>query len=111
MGEALYRKGREKEYEAKAVMESRYGCYVIRSAGSHSPVDLLCGNGIDVFAVQVKAESSQDSVNWQKLRVVAQYFQAIPTLLVYHRGGRWTIYLDGERVTYESSGTTQTQTD
>lgn len=97
-----YEKGRAKEYKAKELMESWFGCAVVRSAGSHTPVDLLCGNGIDVFAVQVKMESDEKQVDWNKLRFYAQQFQALPTLLVYCRGGRWKVYFDEERFYKES---------
>ena len=36
-------------------LESQLNCdCVIRSAGSHTPIDLIAGNGKVVFAVQVK---------------------------------------------------------
>jgi Holliday junction resolvase len=94
-----YEKGRDLEYKAKELMESYFGCYVIRSAGSHTPVDLICGNGIDVYAVQVKFESVEKRVDWNKLREYAEALQAIPTLLVYCTGGRWKIYFDERRWT------------
>jgi Holliday junction resolvase len=97
-----YEKGREREYKAKALMESWFGCAVVRSAGSHTPIDLVCGNGMNVYAVQVKSESDADTVNWYTLRQWAEYFQAIPTLLVYCTGGRWKVYFDGERYSQEN---------
>jgi Holliday junction resolvase len=92
-----YQKGYVRELKAKALMESWFGAVVMRSAGSHTQADLLCGNGVQVFAVQVKSESDASTVNWDKLRYFAQMFQAIPTLLVYCAGGRWKVYFDGER--------------
>ena len=94
-----YQKGYIREVKAKQLMESWFGCHVIRSAGSHSPIDLLCGNGVEMFAVQVKMESDEHTVKWDVLREWAQSFQATPTLLVYCRGGRWKVYFDGERWT------------
>ena len=93
-----YQKGRDLEYKARAVMESWFGCYCVRSAGSHSPADLICGNGIHVYLVQVKTESTQGTINWNTLREWSEMFQAIPMLLVYCRGGRWKIYVDGEQI-------------
>ncbi|RLG72883.1 MAG: hypothetical protein DRO23_09820 [Thermoprotei archaeon] len=93
-----YEKGRKMEYKAKQVMESWFGCYVIRSAGSHTPIDLICGNGIQVFAVQVKSEEAKHKVDWDTLREWSEKFQAIPMLLVMCKGGRVQVYIDGERV-------------
>lgn len=93
----IYEKGRAREYKAKALMESWFGCTVVRSAGSHSPADLMCGNGIEVFAVQVKSEGGAKSVDWNKLRRFAEQFQAMPTVLEYCTGGRWKVYFDGEQ--------------
>lgn len=89
-----YEKGRNLEYKAIQVMESYFGCETVRSAGSHSPADLMAGNGLEVYAVQVKAESQAGKVNWNRLREFAEAFQATPTLLVYCTGGRWKIYFD-----------------
>jgi Holliday junction resolvase len=94
-----YEIGRDREYKAKTLMESWFGCTVIRTAGSHSPADLLCGNGVEVFAVQVKSEGEAQYVDWDTLRRFAEQFQAIPTVLEYCTGGRWKVYLDGERFT------------
>jgi len=98
-----YQKGYIREIKAREVMQSWFGCVTVRSAGSHSIVDIIAGNGIDVFAVQVKSESDEGSVDWNKLRYYAQQFQAIPTLLVYCKGGRWKVYLDEERFTKEDN--------
>ena len=50
-----YARGRNAEYYIMDILESQLNCdCVIRSAGSHTPIDLIAGNGKVVFAVQVK---------------------------------------------------------
>jgi Holliday junction resolvase len=95
MPQTPYQKGVQLEYKAKEVMESWFGCYVVRSAGSHTPIDLLCGNGVNVYAAQIKSESSYQKLDWNVLRQWAEAFQAIPTVLVHKKGGIWSIYFDG----------------
>lgn len=94
MPQTAYQKGVQLEYRAKALMESWFGCFVVRSAGSHTPIDLLCGNGQEVYAVQIKSESTYRSFDWNTLRQCAENFQAIPTVLVHKKGGIWSVWFD-----------------
>lgn len=48
-----YTKGRAVEYEAKKMLEKE-GCLVMRTAGSHSPFDLIA-IGRDTRLIQVKS--------------------------------------------------------
>ncbi len=50
----IYRQGRKFEYRV-ATYFKRGGWVVIRSAGSHTPVDLVCAKGGEVRCVQCKA--------------------------------------------------------
>jgi len=99
MPETPYEKGRRLEYEAKERLESWFGMYVLRSAGSHSPIDLLAGNGMQVFAVQVKDGYLPSESELNMLRVWAEKFQATPVVMVKQKGGRWKIIsVDGDEI-------------
>jgi len=91
-----YQRGVQQEYKAIEVFQSRYARYVIRSAGSHTPVDFVAGNGEEVFAVQVKYGKKPREVNEDQLREWAQQFCAIPVVMEKIRGGRWKLhFIDG----------------
>ena len=63
-------------------MRRKYGAVCIRSAGSHSPCDLLCGNGQRVFAVQVKGGGRRPpKISWEGLKETASKLRAEPVLL------------------------------
>ena len=51
---ANYRKGREREYRSKKLLES-VGYTALRMAGSHSPVDLVGFNALGMRLIQVKS--------------------------------------------------------
>jgi len=65
-----YEKGRAGEYEVKRLMENR-GYYVFRTAGSHSPVDLIClkqDYGVQPpVLIQVKRGIKPSPGNWRSL--------------------------------------------
>jgi len=84
-----YQIGASQEYKAIEWFQSCFARYVIRSAGSHSPIDFIAGNGEDVYVVQVRYGKKPKPVNEQVLREWAQQFQAIPIVLEKIRGGRW----------------------
>lgn len=56
VNEYAYRKGRNFEYRVEAYFR-RIGYVVIRSAGSHGPVDLVCAKGGQIECVQCKADN------------------------------------------------------
>jgi len=76
-----YRKGYRVEREAMRYMEKHFSAICIRSAGSHSPIDLICGNGKEIYAVQVKAGKTLPYVDWENLERYAKYFNAKPLVL------------------------------
>lgn len=94
-----YEKGYERERKAREILESWFGCVTIRSGKSGTPVDIIAGNGIEVFAVQVKPEEDRSKIDMNELRKWAEMYQAIPTEMLYCKGGRWKIYFDGEQYT------------
>ena len=48
-----YRKGRDAEYAARHVLQDR-GFFVVRSAGSKTPFDLIAWNSEDLIFLQIK---------------------------------------------------------
>lgn len=77
-----YRKGYRLERLAIEYMRDKYGAVCIRSAGSHGACDLLCGNGEQVFAVQVKGGGERPpKIRWKELEEFASKFKAEPILL------------------------------
>lgn len=54
MSETNYQKGRRLEYRVKKHFEDK-GYLVIRSAGSHSPIDLIAISPFEVVFIQVKS--------------------------------------------------------
>jgi len=76
-----YRKGYRAEREAMEFMKEQYGCICVRTAGSHGAVDLLCGNGVYVYAVQVKCGKRKPYIDWKRLKMFASMFKAVPLLL------------------------------
>ncbi len=70
----IYRQGRDFEYRVAANYRKR-GWVVIRSAGSHSPLDLVCAKGGEIRLVQCKAgERGLSSIECERLVVVANEF-------------------------------------
>jgi Holliday junction resolvase len=76
-----YSKGYRVERLAIEHMRRNYGAVCVRSAGSHGACDLLCGNGHEVYAVQVKAGKKKPSVSWEELESFARKFNAKPLVL------------------------------
>ena len=76
-----YRKGYKIERKAMRYMEKYFGCVCIRSAGSKSPIDLICGNCMEIYAVQVKGGKTLPYVDWYELERYAKYFNAKPLVL------------------------------
>jgi len=76
-----YRKGYRVERLAMEYMRRAYGATCVRSAGSHGVCDLICGNGSEVFAVQVKAGRRKPKVSWDELKRFAEKFKAKPIVL------------------------------
>jgi Holliday junction resolvase len=89
-----YARGRSVEYAVKRYLESD-GYFVLRSAGSHSPVDLLavkymgCNSHSVLFVSCKKGQrlSPRERVEIQNL---AKSYGAIPVLSV-KKHNRWTV--------------------
>lgn len=87
-----YKRGRSAEYKVKRRLEALGYRWIIRSAASHTPVDLLCSNGSEILAVQVKAGLSPYISQREKRSLIkwAECFNAKP-ILARRRGGRWVL--------------------
>ena len=84
-----YVRGRSAEYWVKAMLEGQ-GYLVIRSAASHTPIDLLAAKGGERLAVQVKVKSGFTREEKAELIKWAEQFGAKPILATKKRG-RWIL--------------------
>lgn len=72
-----YRRGRSAEYRAARDLE-RAGYLVIRSSGSHSPVDLVAIGPAGVRLIQVKVDSESRTLRPSELEAVREELRALP---------------------------------
>jgi len=84
-----YKRGRSKEYQVKRKLEKR-GYFVIRSAGSHSPCDLVAVKNNHILCVQVGRFKD-------KRRQAKDYISKIPPLmrLFITDGKRFAYFFNG----------------
>ncbi|MDG6934035.1 MAG: hypothetical protein JRN68_05005 [Nitrososphaerota archaeon] len=86
-----YSSGRNAEYMIKKILLSRGYVHIVRSAGSHTPIDLMASNGRRLLAIQVKkgryisAEEKGLLIQW------ARAFKASP-VLARKEDGRWVFH-------------------
>jgi Holliday junction resolvase len=84
-----YVRGRAAEYWIKWLLEE-LGYFVIRSAGSHTPIDLLAAKDGARLAVQVKVKGYLTREEKERLIRWAKQFEAKPMLATKKRG-RWVL--------------------
>lgn len=89
-----YRKGARAERDFMVYMSNVKQCICIRSAGSKSPIDVICGNGGYVYAVQVKYGRRHEKIDKPLLREWAKMFNAIPCIAVKIPYQGWTLEED-----------------
>jgi Holliday junction resolvase len=82
-----YKKGRALEYECKKVLEGM-GYFCIRSAGSHSPADLVAAKRGSILLVQVQKGSHLPREKERALKAACKQAGAIG-LFAYKRRGSW----------------------
>ncbi len=85
-----YISGRNAEYTIKRMLISIGFTFVIRSAGSHTPVDLIATNGKRIVVVQVKKGSYISKAEKDLFYDWGRAFGAQP-LLATKKDGRWTL--------------------
>ena len=86
---SAYVRGRSAEYWVKGLLEDQ-GYLVIRSAASHTPIDLLAAKDGMRLAVQVKVKGGITKEEKSELRRWAEQFAAKPILATKKRG-RWVL--------------------
>jgi len=84
---SAYVRGRSGEYWVKGLLEDQ-GYLVIRSAASHTPIDLLAAKDGVRLAVQVKVRGGFTKGEREELLRWAKRFEAKP-ILATKRRGRW----------------------
>jgi len=84
---SAYERGRSGEYRVKGLLED-HGYLVIRSAASHTPIDLLAAKDGVRLAVQVKVKGGFTKGEKEELLRWAKRFEAKP-ILATKRRGRW----------------------
>lgn len=72
-----YARGRRAEYRAVRDLE-RAGYLVVRSSGSHSPVDLVAVSPAGVRLIQVKSDSDGRTMRPSELEAVRDELRALP---------------------------------
>jgi len=82
-----YIKGRALEYECKRVLE-KMGYFCIRSAGSHSPADIVAAKRGQILLIQVQKQSHLPREKEQALKAACKQAGAIG-LFAYKRRGSW----------------------
>lgn len=83
----MYQRGRAAEYKVRDALKEMGYIYSIRSAGSHSPVDLLVSNLHTILAVQVKSGAAEMSIKEEKaLGVYAIAYKAYPIVAQVKNG-------------------------
>lgn len=85
-----YERGRSAEYTVKRMLEGMGYKWIIRSAASHTPIDLLASNGKDILAVQCKVGGYLNSEDRKMLSQWADRFKAAPTFACKKKG-RWRL--------------------
>lgn len=87
-----YISGRNAEYTIKKLLISKGYIHIIRSAGSHTPIDLMASNGKRKLAIQVKRNRYISKEERCMLIKWAISFDATP-ILAKKVDGRWTFQL------------------
>jgi len=85
-----YEIGRDAEYRVAKILAKRGYGWVIRSAASHGPIDLLASNGAGVIAVQVKKAGYVSRADVISLVEWSNRFNAEP-YVARKRRGRWRL--------------------
>ena len=86
-----YQRGRSAEYTVKRMLQEMGYRWVIRSAASHSPIDLLGSNGIETLAVQCKVGGYMSAMEKNTLIEWALKLNARPCLAKKNKNGRWML--------------------
>jgi len=86
-----YSRGADFERRTAKNMES-FGYVTVRSAGSHSPADIIALRGGDAVAIQCKRDGRLDPDEWNEFWEWCQTGGAVPILAKAGKNGRGIIY-------------------
>jgi len=89
-----YRYGRSLEYRLMRMLREKDNCVCVRSAGSHTPIDIIAGNGNQVWGIQVKG-GKRPYISRKDLEELAEWCNKLkiqPLVAVYRKGKRWEFY-------------------
>ncbi len=81
------RKGIRREWELKKVLEER-GFLVLRSSASRTGIDLIAGNGKDVYAIQVQESEYVSEEKLFDLKRYAKAFRLKPVFALKRKNGK-----------------------
>lgn len=86
-----YQRGAQFEYRTKRELEG-YGYAVVRSAGSHSPADLIAMRGGEVYAIQCKFHGKLPPDEWNEFYDWCELAGAVPIMAEKGSWGSGIIY-------------------
>ncbi|MEM3448337.1 MAG: hypothetical protein QXP38_05580 [Nitrososphaerota archaeon] len=84
-----FERGRSAEYRVKDILKDQ-GYLVLRSAASHTPIDLLAAKSGERLAIQVKVRGKISKEERNELLKWAREFDAKP-ILARRRRNRWVL--------------------
>lgn len=86
-----YQRGADFERRSQAHLE-RMGYVVVRSAGSHSPADLVAMRHGEIVCVQCKRNGRLDPEEWNEFWEFCERAGALPVLAKPNQNGRGMCY-------------------
>jgi hypothetical protein len=90
-----YIKGRRFEYEIRDNLK-KAGYFVIRSAGSHSPVDLIALNKDKVLCLQLKVNCRPTKLEWVEFYNISVPSNAYKIMVIKNNGSLEAKYVGKE---------------
>ena len=88
-----YRTGTRLEYRAIELLRRR-GWFVVRSAGSHGPADLVALSPTDGHPMLVQCKAGRlTHEDWQGLRELAVRYYAVPVIAAWNDTRRAVVWL------------------
>ena len=83
-----YELGRCAEYTVKRMLEGMGYRWIIRSAASHTPIDLLASDGNNILAVQCKVRGY---LNPEDRKMLLEWADRFKPMLAGKKKGRWRL--------------------
>jgi len=89
-----YRYGRSLEYRLMRMLREKNNCVCVRSAGSHTPIDIIAGNGNKSWGIQVKG-GKRPYISRENLEELCRWcymLKLTPLVAEYVKGKGWKFY-------------------